>query len=199
MKTWFTNYCSSSSFYSIASDVVSGFKNGIGALYNTCKNTINSWGSSIIDWFKSKLDSHSPSKVFERIGKDSVLGYNLGIQDLGNSTKNVVGNWADSFTNIAPALALAVDTSALGYLDTAQFSKSISANVQSSADITADGFEEAMENFYREYVQPTLNQIADDMRRQADKDEHPIVQVGNRVITDAVETQKKANGYSFTK
>ena len=199
VKTWFTNYCSSSSFYSIASDVVSGFKNGMGALYNTCKNTINSWGSSIIDWFKSKLDSHSPSKVFERIGKDSVLGYNLGIQDLGNSTKNVVGNWADSFTNIAPALALAVDTSALGYLDTAQFSKSISANVQSSADITADGFEEAMENFYREYVQPTLNQIADDMRRQADKDEHPIVQVGNRVITDAVETQKKANGYSFTK
>lgn len=199
VKSWFTNTCSSSSFYSIASDVVSGFKNGIGALYSTCKNTINSWGSSIIDWFKKKLDSNSPSKVFEQIGKDSVLGYNLGIQDLGKSTKNVVGNWADSFTSIAPALALAVDTSALGYLDTAQFSKSISANVQSSTDITADGFEEAMENFYREYVQPTLNQIADDMRRQADKDEHPIVQVGNRVITDAVETQKKANGYSFTK
>ena len=199
VKTWFTNYCSSSSFYSIASDVVSGFKNGIGALYTTCKNTINSWGASIIDWFKKKLDSNSPSKVFEQIGKDSVLGYNLGIQDLGKSTKSVVGNWADSFTSIAPALALAVDTSALGYLDTAQFSKSISANVQSSTDITADGFEEAMENFYREYVQPTLNQIADDMRRQADKDEHPIVQVGNRVITDAVETQKKANGYSFTK
>lgn len=199
VKTWFTNYCSSSSFYSIASDVVSGFKNGIGALYTTCKNTINSWGTSIIDWFKKKLDSNSPSKVFEQIGKDSVLGYNLGIQDLGKSTKSVVGNWADSFTSIAPALALAVDTSALGYLDTAQFSKSISANVQSSTDITADGFEEAMENFYREYVQPTLNQIADDMRRQADKDEHPIVQVGNRVITDAVETQKKANGYSFTK
>lgn len=199
VKTWFTNYCSSSSFYSIASDVVSGFKNGIGALYTTCKNTINSWGASIIDWFKKKLDSNSPSKVFEQIGKDSVLGYNLGIQDLGKSTKSVVGNWADSFTSIAPALALAVDTSALGYLDTAQFSKSISANVQSNTDITADGFEEAMENFYREYVQPTLNQIADDMRRQADKDEHPIVQVGNRVITDAVETQKKANGYSFTK
>ena len=199
VKTWFTNYCSSSSFYSIASDVVSGFKNGIGALYTTCKNTINSWGASIIDWFKKKLDSNSPSKVFEQIGKDSVLGYNLGIQDLGKSTKSVVGNWADSFTSITPALALAVDTSALGYLDTAQFSKSISANVQSSTDITADGFEEAMENFYREYVQPTLNQIADDMRRQADKDEHPIVQVGNRVITDAVETQKKANGYSFTK
>lgn len=199
VKTWFTNYCSSSSFYSIASDVVSGFKNGIGALYSTCKNTISSWGSSIIDWFKKQLDSHSPSKVFERIGKDTVLGYNLGIQNLGNSTKSVVGNWADSFTNISPTLALSVDTSALGFYDSAKFSRSISANFQTSADITTDGFEEAMERFYREYVQPTMNQIADDMRRQADKDEHPVVQVGNRVITDAVETQKKANGYSFTK
>lgn len=199
VKSWFTNTCSSSSFYSIASDVVSGFKNGIGALYSTCKNTISSWGSSIIDWFKKQLDSHSPSKVFERIGKDTVLGYNLGIQNLGNSTKSVVGNWADSFTNISPTLALSVDTSALGYFDNARFARSISANVQTSADITTDGFEEAMERFYREYVQPTMNQIADDMRRQADKDERPVVQVGNRVITDAVETQKKANGYSFTK
>ena len=199
VKSWFTNVCSSSSFYNIASDVVSGFKNGIGALYSTCKNTISSWGSSIIDWFKKQLDSHSPSKVFERIGKDTVLGYNLGIQDLRNSTKGVVGNWADSFTNISPTLALSVDTSALGYFDNARFARSISANVQASADITSDGFEDAMERFYREYVQPTMNQIADDMRRQADKDERPIVQVGNRVITDAVETQKKANGYSFTK
>lgn len=137
--------------------------------------------------------------MFERIGKDTVLGYNLGIQNLGNSTKSVVGNWADSFTNISPTLALSVDTSALGYFDNARFARSISANVQTSADITTDGFEEAMERFYREYVQPTMNQIADDMRRQADKDERPVVQVGNRVITDAVETQKKANGYSFTK
>ena len=199
VNTWFSNFASMTCFLNIASDVVSGFKNGIGALYSTCKNTISSWGSSIIDWFKKQLDSHSPSKVFERIGKDTVLGYNLGIQDLRNSTKGVVGNWADSFTNISPTLALSVDTSALGYFDNARFARSISANVQASADITSDGFEDAMERFYREYVQPTMNQIADDMRRQADKDERPIVQVGNRVITDAVETQKKANGYSFTK
>ena len=34
--------------------------------------------------------------------------------------------------------------------------------------------------------------------RQADKEEKTIVQVGNRTINDAVTTQKKANGYSFT-
>lgn len=56
----------------------------------------------------------------------------------------------------------------------------------------------AMEDFYHEYVEPTMVQMADDMRRQADKEEKTVVQVGNRVVTDAVTTQKKANGYSFT-
>lgn len=196
---WFTSYCSGDRFYEVARDVVYGFTNGIGKLYSICRNTIRSWASSIINWFKGQLDSNSPSKVFERIGKDTVLGYNMGIENLGSSTKGVVGEWADSFTNISPTLALSVDTSALGYLDTTQFSRSIAADVQSSTDVTAEGFEEVMERFYREHVQPTMNQLADDMRRQADKEEHPIVQVGNRLITDAVESQQRANGYRFAK
>lgn len=57
----------------------------------------------------------------------------------------------------------------------------------------------SMRDFYREYVEPTLKEIASDTKRQADKEEQTIVQIGNRHITDAVETQKKANGYSFTK
>lgn len=57
----------------------------------------------------------------------------------------------------------------------------------------------SMRDFYTEYVEPTLKEIASDTKRQADKNEQTIVQVGNRTITDAVETQKKANGYSFTK
>ena len=42
-----------------------------------------------------------------------------------------------------------------------------------------------------------MNQMAEDVRRQADKNEQTIVHVGNRVITDAVSTQQKANGYRF--
>ena len=86
----------------------------------------------------------------------------------------------------------------LKYYDSAAFSRSISSNVQSSTEVSATGFREAMEDFYHEYVEPTMAQIADDMRRQADKEEKTVVQVGNRVVTDAVTTQKKANGYSFT-
>jgi hypothetical protein len=198
VKSWFTAHCSYNGFYNVASDVVSGFKNGIGELYHTCKSIISSWGSSIISWFKDKLDVNSPSKVFYEIGGFAVAGFNNAIAQVGKSTKSVVGTWADSFTNFSPTMALAVDTSALKYYDSAAFSRSISSNVQSSTEVSATGFREAMEDFYHEYVEPTMVQMADDMRRQADKEEKTVVQVGNRVVTDAVTTQKKANGYSFT-
>lgn len=198
VKSWFTAHCSYNGFYNVASDVVSGFKNGIGELYHTCKSTISSWGSSIISWFKDKLDVNSPSKVFYEIGGFAVAGFNNAIAQVGKSTKSVVGTWADSFTNFSPTMALAVDTSSLKYYDSAAFSRSISTDVQSRTEIASSGFREAMEEFYHEYVEPTMVQMADDMRRQADKEEKTVVQVGNRVVTDAVTTQKKANGYSFT-
>ena len=56
-----------------------------------------------------------------------------------------------------------------------------------------------MRDFYREYVEPTLREIATDAKRQADKEEKTIVQIGNRTINDAVVTQQKANGYVFAK
>ena len=198
VKSWFTDKVSYSSFYNVAADVIEGFKDGIGNLYYTCKSTLSSWGSSIIEWFKDKLDSNSPSKVFERIGQDTIRGYNLGINDLGGTTKGVVGSWADSFTKITPTMGFAVDTSALKYYDSASFAKGISTNVNSNHNFSAVGFAEAMQEFYTEYVEPTLLRMADDMRRQADKPENTVVQVGNRVITDAVTKQQQANGYSFT-
>lgn len=199
VKSWFTNTVSYSSFYDIAEDVINGFKNGIGNLYYTVKSTISSWGSSIIDWFKDKLDSNSPSKVFERIGEDTIRGYNLGITGLGGTTKGVVGKWADSFTAVTPTMSFAVDTSALKYYDSGSFAKSVSANVTSNTSVTATGFMEGMEEFYREYVEPTMAQMAADMRRQADKNEQTIVQIGNRTVSDAVTTQRKANGYVFVR
>ena len=197
VKSWFTDNVSYSKFYDIASDVVDGFKNGIGNLYQTCKNTISSWGSSIIDWFKDKLDSNSPSKVFMRIGQDTVLGYNLGIAGMGNTTKGVVNKWADSFTSVSPVMSFAVDTSALRYYSSDDFAKSVSANVTASSNFAVDTTHIREE--LREAVLEALNEsrLADDMRRQADKSEQTVVQIGNRVISDAVTTQQRANGYRF--
>lgn len=61
-----------------------------------------------------------------------------------------------------------------------------------------DSIARAMADFYNEYVEPVLSEIASDTKRQADKEEQTIVQVGGRTISETVEKQKKANGYSFT-
>ena len=199
VKEWFQSENSSSSWGTIAKNIVDGFANGVTSWASRCKNAVVSWGKSVLNWFEDTLDINSPSKVFYKIGGFAVAGFNNAIAQVGKTTRSVVGEWANSFTNITPTMAMAVDTSALRYYDSDAFARTISSNVETNSEISSTGFKQAMEDFYREYVEPTLNQIAEDTRRQADKDEHPIVQIGNRVITDAVDVQTKANGYRFTK
>ena len=62
---------------------------------------------------------------------------------------------------------------------------------------SSDSVTRSMQDFYRDYVEPTLKEIAYETKRQADKEEQTIVQVGDRTITDAVERQQKANGFKF--
>lgn len=199
VKSWFSEIASYSAFYNIAKDVVNGFNAGINDFYSTTAPYMRRWANAAKDAYKAALDSNSPSKVFMRIGEDTVLGYNLGIQNLGNTTKGVVNSWANSFTSVSPVMRFAVDTSALKYYTSDSFSKSVSADVISNRNFSVTGFKEGMEEFYREYIEPTLSQMADDMRRQADKNEQTIVQIGNRTVNDAVTTQRKANGYVFVK
>lgn len=63
--------------------------------------------------------------------------------------------------------------------------------------ISDESMARALREFYREYVEPTLKEIALDVKRQANKEEQTIVQIGNKTITDAVVTQKRANGFIF--
>lgn len=199
VKEWFQSENSNDSWSTIAKNIVDGFAKGVTSWARRCKDAVVSWGQSVLNWFEDTLDINSPSKVFYEIGGFAVAGFNNAIAQVGKTTRSVVGEWANSFTNITPTMAMAVDTSALRYYDSDAFARTISSNVETNSEISSTGFKQAMEDFYREYVEPTLNQIAEDTRRQADKDEHPIVQIGNRVITDAVDVQTKANGYRFTK
>ena len=56
-----------------------------------------------------------------------------------------------------------------------------------------------MRDFYHEFMESSINRMVVATEKQADKNEQTIVQVGNRTITDTVERQKNANGYSFIK
>jgi len=199
VKNAFTGIVSYKVFYDIAKDVISGFNNGINDFYDTTRPYMRRWANDAAAAYKAALDSNSPSKRFMRIGEDTVLGYNLGIANLGGTTRGVVTDWANSFTSVSPTMSFAVDTSALKYYSSDSFAQSVSADVAAHSTVTATGFKEGMEEFYREYIEPTLSQMADDMRRQADKQEQTVVQIGNRVVNDAVTTQKKANGYVFAR
>jgi hypothetical protein len=70
-------------------------------------------------------------------------------------------------------------------------------SVNHQTEVMVDGYKEGMVEFYDQYMKPMMRQMADDIRRQADKKEQTIVQVGNRTISDAVVTQRNANGYRF--
>ena len=198
-KRYFTDIVSYDAFYDIGKDVVRGFNNGVNDLYYTTRSYMREWAADAKAAFKAELDSNSPSKVFERIGCDTVLGYNNGITSLGKTTRSVVDSWAKSFTSVSPVMSFAVDTSALRYYSSDSFAKDVSTEFTSSRSYSIAGFKEGMEEFYHEFIEPTINQMAEDVRRQADKKEQTIVQVGNRVISDAVTTQQKANGYVFVK
>lgn len=199
VKKWFSDIVSSNAFYNIAKSAIDGFNSGINGLYYTSRSYMQRWANDAISAFKNTLDSHSPSRVFENIAKDSILGYNLGITTFGKTTKKLIHEWADSFTGVSPVMSFAVDTSALKYYSTDSFTREVSADINSNRSYSITGFKEGMEEFYREYIEPTMNQMAEDMRRQADKKEQTVVQIGNRTISDAVTTQKKANGYMFVK
>ena len=199
VKDTFNGITSYSTFYSIAKDVIDGFNKGINDFYTDTKPYMKKWAEAAASAYKAALKSHSPSKRFMEIGEDTVRGYNIGIANLGGTTKDVVTDWANSFSNVSPTMSFAVDTSALKYYNSDSFANAVSADVSSKTTVTATGFKEGMEEFYKEYVSPVLSQMAEDVRRQADKNEQTIVKVGNRTITDAVNTQQKANGYVFVK
>ena len=68
-----------------------------------------------------------------------------------------------------------------------------------SKDTDGMSLEQALVNFYQGYLEPVMSSMDANMQRQADKDEHPVVKIGNRDIRTAYDTQVKADGYNFTR
>ncbi len=118
-------------------------------------------------------------------------------RDLVTCANGIINAVVVSTAGINDNLVLA---SASGYDPYNTLAQSVYEDSKKSYDgaYTDDSWSRNMREFYHEYVEPTLKEIATDTKRQADKKEQTIVQVGNRTINDAVTTQKEANGFSFT-
>ena len=213
VKTWFTSTCSYDNWYDIAKNVVDGFKNGIGNLYTTCKNNIESWGSSIISWFKDKLDINSPSRVFKQLGAYSVEGYNIGVEKEGEKTKGIVTSWVDSFADMDVNLGtrLKINDSALKEYSNnygsdftnetivQRVTREVSTNGAVQATLNSGGgLKEAIKEALDDLgITTAVSEISKNTKTQADKKEQTIVEIGGKTVTDAVTTQRNANGYSF--
>ena len=96
-------------------------------------------------------------------------------------------------------MAMATATSYEGVNRLARYAVSDDSRNISSERLSNEEWKRNMRDFYVEYVEPTLKGIANDTKRQADKKETTVVQIGNKTVAKSIREQEKANGYKFTK
>lgn len=209
VKSWFSDTASVSSFQGFAKNVIHGFRDGINSFYRDCEDAVKSWASKVTDWFKEKLDINSPSKVFEQFGLYTVQGFNKGINNAGKTTKKAVSGWLAPLDNVALNTRLSINDADLrayrvNYGE--DFSRDISIqrythNIMSGsvqAAITADNpITAAFKEIAEAVIVPAIQGVEVQAKRQADKNEQTIVEIGGKTITDAVREQKSRNGFSF--
>ena len=209
VKSWFSDTASVSSFQGFAKNVIHGFRDGINSFYRDCEDTVKSWASKVTDWFKEKLDINSPSKVFEQFGLYTVQGFNKGINNAGKTTKKAVSGWLAPLDNVAVNTRLSINDTDLracraNYGE--DFSRdisvqrythnSISGAVQ-AAIVTDNPLTAAFREIAESVIVPAIQNVETQAKRQADKNEQTIVEIGGKTITDAVREQKSRNGFSF--
>ena len=191
-----------SEFTNIGKNVIKGFSDGIGdyTLRLQAEQSIRNFAKSIINTAKSELQVHSPSRAFKDIGQFVVEGFNIGLTSTMSKTYSIMDEWIERVSSYEPELA--IETSGFNSLRSGSYTNKVLAEhiyeQSSSYNHSSDSMGRTMREFYREYVEPTLKEIANDTKRQADKSEKTVVQIGNRTVTDAVIEQQEANGYSFT-
>ena len=115
--------------------------------------------------------------------------------DLVTCANGVINAVMVGTAGINDGLALA---SASGYDPSYKLAQSVYEENQKSYRTAESSMYEDMRDFYREFMESSINRMVVATERQADKKEQTIVKVGNRTINDAVTTQKEANGFSFT-
>lgn len=186
-----------SMFEDIGHDVMEGFKSGIEKAKEFVGGAVDRVTSFITRRSKKNLEVNSPSKVFKRIGSSVTEGLALGIESTTPEVLDTIDSMTAEMAKAQPKLEYQVDTSKVKFSDNSSLMGVATGSVTKQTDVAVSGFKEGMIEFYREYMEPTMREMAGDMKRQADKKEETVVQIGNRTVHDAVIEQREANGYSF--
>lgn len=178
---------------------VEGFNRGVLRNMDKVKEIMQKLGAKSLQYFNEKLGIKSPSKAFMESGEDVVQGFNIGIEKNMGTTAKVVNSWAEYLKDSSLQLSFAaIDTTSLNNFDVNDYVGNVRSELMTHSKVSATGFKEGIENFYKEWLMPTITGMASDLRKQADKDEKTVVQLDGRTISESIDRQKLANGYSFT-
>lgn len=114
----------------------------------------------------------------------AIISVITGVKDKDEAFKDVQANYGADFSNETIVQRVQKEVSTNGALQ---------ATLNSGG-----GLKEAVKEALTELgIADKVSEIASDAKRQADKKEQTIVQIGNRTITDAVTSQQSANGFRF--
>lgn len=108
MKSWIP-----AQFVQLGRDMVQGLKNGITGSLAQAKEAVTGLAGKAVDWFKSPLQIHSPSRVFEQLGGFVSEGAALGIARRAPRVAKAAAAMA-ALPALAAAPALAATGPALG-------------------------------------------------------------------------------------
>ena len=204
-STWWSNV---KTWWSAKVGAVQSFTVGVVNSASTWWSNVKTWWSNAVGTLWATLDIKLP-KVKVSWYKDPIFGaidlpsFSLewnakgGILD-GAQIFGMMGNTLLGGGEAGKEAVLPLETHT-EWMDTLAEKVRSGLPDENKGGMEYGEFRRALADFYVEYVQGTVSQMATDMNRQANKKEQTTVQVGNRVITDAVRTQEEANGYRFAK
>ena len=132
--------------------IINGLVNGLYTGLGKVKNAINSIGDSTINWFKEKLDIHSPSRVFARLGNFTMQGLTQGLVEGGKGPLNAISQLGKQLT--------ATGVLALGTLSTPALAVDMRPPISPPAPSTYDS-----NDHYEINIHPTPNMDAQAIAR----------------------------------
>lgn len=132
--------------------IINGLVNGLYTGLGKVKNAINSIGDSTINWFKEKLDIHSPSRVFARLGNFTMQGLTQGLVEGGKGPLNAISQLGKQLT--------ATGVLALGTLSTPALAVDMRPPISPPAPSTYDSNDQ-----YEINIHPTPNMDAQAIAR----------------------------------
>lgn len=201
-----------SDWMSFGSNIVNGIWKGISNGWEWLKNGVKNLATSLYDAARGALGIHSPPKKFSEIGRYIVEGLNVGIDDNKRSSISTISSWADSLTSVPMSLStkFKVDDSQFqnyqnnygnDFTNEAivqRVTREVSTTGAVQAAIVADNpLSVAFREVAEEVIIPAIQNVEIQAKRQADKNEQTIVEIGGRTIMDVVREQKSRNGFSF--